>query len=58
MKKRQDDFLRVFRWLLIVFFFGIMFLGFYLNYKKTLFLAQEPQVEATLSDSLPSQNEE
>lgn len=50
MKKRQDQFLQVLRWGLVVFFLGMVILGFYWNYQKMKRVRQGPQIEITVPD--------
>ncbi len=51
MKKRQDQFLQAIRWGLIVFFFGLMFLGFFMNYQRSLTQNQVPQAETKVANA-------
>ncbi|MBF0286735.1 MAG: hypothetical protein HQM14_02880 [SAR324 cluster bacterium] len=51
MKKRQDQFLQAIRWGLIVFFFGIMFFGFFMNYQRSLSRKQVPKIETKIADA-------
>ena len=54
MKKKQDHFLEGLRWVLILFFFGIMLFGFHLNSKRVI-PSPGPQIEVEVSE--PSKNE-